>query len=398
MSRRKSSATADVIPGERIPQGVATRSRIPSSAWKMGVFATSTLLLLGLLATLIGNISFVESRTYYARFTDATGVLPGDRVRISGVEVGSVRAVRLVDVGDGRRQALVEFRVESDVPVSRDARLALRYENIVGQRYLAIEQTSGADPMAADATFPVSQTTPALSLTQLFNGFQPLLRAVDPERTNELSYEIVRAFQGESGVIEGLLRDTASLTGTLADKDAVIGRVVTNLDDVLATVGDRDRELTALIVRFRDLMVGLSSNRDVIAIELPRLGRLLDDTGGMIRDIRPPLARTVSSLAEVAEALHVDRDVLDASLKEIPRKLRLLARTGSYGSWFNFYACGVEVRLRVLGDTLYLGTPGVGANERDSVCGGADEMPPGFPSTRVGGTSAGTGTGAEVTR
>lgn len=351
------------------------RSAIPSSAYKMAVFTVVTLLLTGFLATLIGNISFSPKRTFYAEFSDATGVLHGDRVRLSGVEVGSVQGVSLVTAADGRRHARVEFQVRKDVPVFTSAHLELRFENIVGQRYLAIKESPGGRPMPTKAVFPLTQTTPALNLTELFNGFQPLLRALDPKQMNAFSYQIVRAFQGEATSIAGLLKDTASLTSTLADKDTAIGGVVTNLTKVLATVDTRDTELTALIVQFRDLMVGLSSNRETIAAELPRLTGLMGSTTGLIRDARPPLARTVRGLEQVAGTLNLTKGTLATSLREIPRKLRLMARTGSYGSWFNFYVCGAEIRINLLGGTIYLGTPGIGANEADSVCARADADP-----------------------
>ncbi|WP_183094176.1 MCE family protein [Nocardioides stalactiti] len=362
------------VPPTRLPK---KRSPIPSSAWKMAVFAAVTVVLIGLLATLIGNITFTDNRTYYARFTDATGVLKGDRVRVSGIAVGKVKGVELVEADDGRQQAILEFEVRDDVPVLRNAQLELRYENIVGQRYLAIEETAGdGEEMPEGETFGVDQTTPALNLTELFNGFQPLLRALDPKQTNELSFQIVRAFQGEAASISALLEDTATLTSTLADKDAVIGSVVTNLNDVLTSLDVRDTELTALIVEFRDLMAGLSSDRNTIVVQLSRLEELLVGTEGLLRDVRPPLKDTVRGLQRVARVLHVDRGVLAASLREMPRKLRLMARTGSYGSWFNFYVCGAELRVRLLGEDLYLGTPAISANEADSVCAGADAVPP----------------------
>jgi phospholipid/cholesterol/gamma-HCH transport system substrate-binding protein len=195
-----------------------TQSRIPSSFYKVAVFTAVTVAVIGLLATLIGNVSFVPTRTYSALFTDATGVFVGDRVRLSGVEVGRVEGLELVDDGD-RKLARLEFTVEEHVPVYRDAELQLRYENVVGQRYLAIVEKPGKRPeMAEGDTFPVRQTMPALNLTQLFNGFQPLFRALEPQDVNKLSFQLVRAFQGESANLSGLMRDTAQLTGAIADK------------------------------------------------------------------------------------------------------------------------------------------------------------------------------------
>ncbi|HSV40335.1 MAG TPA: MCE family protein [Nocardioidaceae bacterium] len=351
-------------------KGYISRSPIPASFVKVTVFATITVMLIAVLATLIGNISFAESRTYYALFSDATGVNKGDRVRLSGVEVGSIRGLKIVDV-DGRKLARLEFTVEESVPVYSDAKLQLRYENIVGQRYLAIaEQPGERAGMEAGDTFPVEQTTPALSLTELFNGFQPLFRALDPDRLNTFSYELVRALQGEAGSIQALMQDTASLTNTLADRDEVIGGVVSNLNTVLQTVGDRDEQLTALIVQFRNLMNGLAKDGDVIEASLPTLAGLLDSTTGFLTDVRPPLQSDLESLRVLSSQLYDGREELDAVLDRMPFKLRALARTGSYGSWFNFYVCGLGIELTLLDSTVNLGTPTVASNEKDTVCAG----------------------------
>lgn len=345
----------------------------PSSVYKVLTFAVITAVLIVLLGTLIGNVRFGASRTYYALFTDATGVFSGDRVRLSGVEVGAVTGLELVSSGD-RKLAKVEFTVDESVPVYPDARLELRYENIVGQRYLNISETPQERESAKDGTtFAVEQTTPALNLTELFNGFQPLFRALDPERLNTFSYELVRALQGESGSIQNLMRNTAQLTNTIADSDEVIGSVVSNLNTVLTTVGDRDEKLTALVVQFKTLMSGLADDSDVIGASLPSLSRLLDATAGTIHDVRAPLKSSIGSLNTLAGQLLEDRQVLDSSLQKLPFTMRTLARTASYGSWFNFYVCGLQVNLTLLDGTVNLGNQGLSANERGTVCAGGVE-------------------------
>lgn len=350
------------------PPTPPTQPRIPSSAYKMAVFAVVTLTLLGLLAMLVGNLSFEPRRDYAADFTDATGVVAGDRVRLSGVEVGRVTGVELRPEGDAQ-VARVSFEVDEGVPVPRDAELVLRYENIVGQRYLEIRAEPGGEVMPAGATFPTSQTTPALSLTVLFNGFQPLFRALDPDDVNRLAALIVEAVQGEGATYQQLLASTAGLTDALADKDAVIGRVVENLGLVLQTVDQRDRQLTALIVQFRDLMGGLAADRDDVAASLPGLAQLLSVSTGYLGEVRDPLRRTIAGLGDVARYLDRDRGDLDAMLKRLPFRMRQMARTGSYGSTFNYYLCGISGNIRLLGDDYLLQSPSLSANEKDTVCG-----------------------------
>lgn len=348
--------------------GIRSRSRIPSSAYKVTAFAVITLTLLGVLATLIGNVSFASERTFHAYFTDATGVAPGDRVRLSGVEVGRVSGSEIVEQNN-RQVARISFQVEKDLPVYGSATLLLRYENIVGQRYLEIREDPDAKgAMPTGATFPLGQTTPALSLTVLFNGFQPLFRALEPSKVNRLSYLLVQTLQGEGTTYQTLLRTTAQLTNTLADRDAVIGRVVDNLGAVLGTVDQRDKQLTSLIITFRQLMAGLATDRGAIAASLPGLADLLGVSTGLVRDVRGPLADDVTQLDSVAGFLDRDRGKLDTSLKRMPRHMRQLARTGSYASNFNFYLCGISMNVRLLGSAYVLQTPNLTANERDTVC------------------------------
>lgn len=348
------------------------RSRIPSSVYKMAIFTAVTVLVIGVLATLIGNISFAPTRSYSALFSDAAGVYAGDRVRLSGVEVGTVTSIDLVQVGD-QHLAKLTFAVDNTVPVFRSAKIELRFENVVGQRYLSIDEKPDAGPtMPTGATFPLSQTVPALNLTVLFNGFQPLFRALSPTDTNRLSYELVRALQGDSATFASLMRSTAQLTDALANKDAVVGQVIDSLNAVLGTVDQRDTELTGLIVQFRNLMTGLSADRTQIDSSLPSLASLLTNAQGFLIEVRSPLARNIKALNIRASGLADTRGTLAAILNRLPNRFRAMDRAGSYASLFNFYVCGLMVSVQLPAGTAVLSGPAVQANEKDTVCGGGE--------------------------
>ena len=55
-----------------------------------------------------------------------------------------------------------------------------------------------------------------------------------------------RGSGGEPHSLGRLLRSTGDITNTLADRDELIGDVITNLNVVLKTIGDRDQELSGL--------------------------------------------------------------------------------------------------------------------------------------------------------
>jgi phospholipid/cholesterol/gamma-HCH transport system substrate-binding protein len=226
----------------------------------------------------------------------------------------------------------------------------IKYRNIIGQRYVALGETDAAGPaLEAGATIPVERTRPALDLTALFNGFQPLFRALSPEDVNRLSFEIIQVFQGEGGTIESLLASTASLTSTIADRDTAIGDVIDNLNVVIGTVSERSPELIDLIGELQQLVSGLAAQREPIGEAIAAIGDLTDTTAGLLGEARPALRADIAALGDLSGNLAAESPEVDRVLRTLAPKLEALSRTVSYGSWFNFYLCVIDGEVTVDG-------------------------------------------------
>ena len=242
------------------------------------------------------------------------------------------------------------FKVDSDQPVTASTFAAIRYRNLVGQRYIALTQGVGGPSVLRDgATIPMDRTKPALDLTVLFNGFKPLFEALSPADVNKLAYEIITVFQGEGGTLESLLAHTASVTSTLASRDKVIGDLITNLNDVMVTVGKRDNQLSDLLVKLRQFVSGLSQDREAILGSLDSVSALAVQTSDLVTGIRPGLTTDVKQLRNVAGTLDRNKAEIDRALQVLPIKLNKVGRTATYGSWFNFYLCNFEGRVKLPG-------------------------------------------------
>lgn len=141
------------------------------------VFMITTGLATGVLVVTIGNLSFGSTKEYRAEFSDATGVVSGDDVRIAGVKVGNVQDVEIAD--DNR--ALVTFTVADDTRIDAATHATIKYRNLIGQRYISLGQDGQSDDVLTEGeTIPVTRTQPALDLTALFNGFKPLFERCRP--------------------------------------------------------------------------------------------------------------------------------------------------------------------------------------------------------------------------
>ncbi|MFD0854456.1 MCE family protein, partial [Actinomadura adrarensis] len=224
---------------------------------KSAIFIVVTVTATAVLAISVANTGVGGHDRYKAIFSDVTGLIEGDSIRIAGVRVGQVTDIRVVN----RRQARVEFSVDPGRKLPASTTASIKYLNLVGQRFIELDRGAGApgQVIPRGGTIPIQQTTPALNLTQLFNGFKPLFQALSPTDVNKLANEIIQVLQGEGPTMDSLLRSVASLTSTLASRDQVIGQVIDNLNDVLTTVNARSDQLAGLIVTLRRLTSGLAS-------------------------------------------------------------------------------------------------------------------------------------------
>ena len=318
--------------------------RTGPAAIKFGIFTVVTLFCTAVLGMTVANIQFKSTHKYKAIFSDATFLHHGDDVRLAGVRVGTIGSIKLHEGS----LAEVSFTVEKAVPITSTTRVEMRYRNLIGQRYLALIDAAGTpDRLPPGSTIPIERTAPALNLTQLFNGFRPLLQGLTPTDVNKLSYEIIRVLQGEGGTVDALLTQTASLTGAIADRDELVGQVIDNLNAVFGPVAERENDLTDLVIRLQQLVSGLSADRAAIGNSLVGINDLAKTTAGLLHDARPSLKVDIAELGNLAKALDTPtgKKQVDDYLKELPGRLRLTGPSVSYGSWINFYLCAVNFKV-----------------------------------------------------
>ena len=322
-----------------------------SAAIKLLIFVVTTSLATGVLALTITNARFGDTRTYSAEFTDVAGLLENDDVRVAGVRVGQVEKITLVSGNRARVSFSVNREGVFEAGLPRSTQVNIRYRNLMGQRYLALTEGPGApnEYLRPGDVIPVSQTRPALDLTVLFNGFRPLFVALDPGQVNKLAFQIVQTLQGEAGTVNSLLTHVASLTNTLANRDQVIGQVITNLNSVLGTIDQRHGQVNKMITDLRGFVSGLSADRQAIFESVEAINRLTGTTADLLQDARPSLRNDIAGLRKLTATLNANERDVEKALRNAPGRLEGLANISSYGSWFNMYICGLDARVRLPG-------------------------------------------------
>ena len=320
--------------------------RITGTAIKLGAFSLVLLLFTAIIVVVFGQMRFDRTTGYSAIFSNSSGLRAGQFVRASGVEVGKVKDVKLIEGGS---KARVDFDVDRSLELFEESTASVRYLNLIGDRYLELKRGDSDRRMPSGGTIPVERTEPALDLDALIGGFRPLFRALDPEKVNTIAQSIITVFQGQGGTINDILDQTASLTAALADRDQAIGEVIRNLNTVLDTTVRHQEQFDETLVNFERLITGLKNRADPIASSVADISDAAGTVADLLTDNRPVLQDTVGYLDAVQQPLVDQKDQLNDILSRLPSALKIIGRAGGiYGDFFNFYLCDISLKLNGL--------------------------------------------------
>jgi phospholipid/cholesterol/gamma-HCH transport system substrate-binding protein len=323
--------------------------KITGTALKLGAFSLVLLMFTAIIVVVFGQIRFDRTSGYSAEFATASGLRAGQFVRASGVEVGKVSKIELID---GGQRVRIDFDVDRALPLYQSTTAQIRYQDLIGNRYLELQrgQGEGSDRvLPPGGSIPLARTTPALDLDALIGGFKPLFRALDPEKVNNIAQSIITVFQGQGGTINDILDQTSQLTNALADRDQAIGEVITNLNTVLATTVKHQKEFDQTVNDFEVLITGLKNRADPLAQAVADISDASGTLGDLLADNRPILKDTIGHLETIQQPLIDEQAQVEDTLTKIPNALKIIGRAGGvYGDFFNFYLCDLNLKLNGL--------------------------------------------------
>ena len=318
------------------------RRSLSGLVWRLVLFAVVCGIGAFALIAVFAQLRFSEANTYNAVFASVSGLKKGNFVRIAGVEVGKITDISVRDDAT----ALVRFSADESVVLTEGTRAVIKYDDLIGGRYLALEEgTGGTRRIAYGGTIAIDHTAPALDLDALLGGFRPLFRALDPDQVNALSGQLIAALQGEGPTIGSVLNQTAALTSTLADRDDLIGQVIVNLNTVLGSFGDRSDQFATAVDSLSQLVHGLQARRSDISNAVAYADAAAGSLSDVLAQARPPLRTVVSQGDRTAGNVLADHDYFDNLLATLPDAYRVLNRQALNGDFFSFYLCDLVLKV-----------------------------------------------------
>ncbi|MEV6064433.1 MlaD family protein [Nocardia asteroides] len=283
-----------------------------------------------------------DTHRYAAVFTDVLGLRTGDDVRIAGVRVGRVDAIELVD----RRHARVTLSVQSRQRLSTTTKALIRYQNLIGQRYVALAAgDSAGEALPAGGAIPLERTESSFDVSTMLSGFEPLFSLLQPDEVNSLSETLVQALQGDGVSLSALITQAAALATTFGDRDQILGAVIGNLSEVIASLAHRSGELETLITQSRALVSGLHEQGAALDTAVTGIAESTTKLTELIGRVAPGMALAQQQASTGVALLLANGERLDRSAIELPLVLAGLARFTGNGTYANAYLCNLDVSL-----------------------------------------------------
>ena len=297
--------------------------------------------------TLLAGKPLGTTDTYRAQFSDVSGLKKGSTVRVSGVIVGKVQSVTLSRPGE----VDVQFSVNRNQAVTTSTHAVVRYANLLGQRFLALTQVGEpGSQLDAGSTIPASRTAPALSLTALFNGFQPLFASLNPSEVNHLTEEIVRMLQGQGGTVHDLFAELADFTTNLATRNDEIQQILDSFSRLARVVAKHDSGIADTITSLHQLSAQLAADDNGLDDVLDSVGGLTSSVKALLSGLRKVDPRqTTTDLAVLADTAARNDQLLSQTLVKFPEAFTTFNRVTQNGGWINAYPCTVAA--------VVIGTP-----------------------------------------
>lgn len=293
---------------------------------RYGIFVVASLALLWWIGGEIAGRGPTGGTELTASFGDVAGLVEGDDVRLGGFPVGRVKDIQVVE-GD----AVVSFGVEDDVELPVDSTVAVRWRNLIGQRYLSVVPGTAAERL--EDGDEVDRAEDVVDLGRVVNQLSPLAQAIGPEQVNRIMEALVVAFEGNEGAFDDLTADLASLAGALAERTTLLGQMQEDYATITEAIASRDQQIADMVTNLSAVSQTLDGTDQLVDRALYEFGRFAEGTEQLLVRAETDLGAVLDQLPALTGTVVADLDSVETAVRGLPAMLEAVLPTINRGPY-----------------------------------------------------------------
>jgi phospholipid/cholesterol/gamma-HCH transport system substrate-binding protein len=287
-----------------------------------------------------------------ARFENASQLVKGNLVQVSGIPAGEVEAIRLTHDGQAELTLSIDDKY---APLRRGTLPTVRQASLSGvaNRYIDLRLPGAREPEIPDGgTITQESTTTAVDLDEIFNtldeptgkDLQRLIKGLDAQHKGRgeqmnagllylnpslsASSRLFRELNADSNLLERFVVSSSKLVTDLAERRDDVSGLVDNLATTTNAIGSEQQALADSVERLPAFMRRANTTFLNLRAALDDLEPLVDDSKPVAKKLRPflaelrPLARdarpTFQDLSELLEQPGPGNDLIDLTNAQVP--------------------------------------------------------------------------------
>jgi phospholipid/cholesterol/gamma-HCH transport system substrate-binding protein len=264
--------------------------------------------------------------SYYAQFSDSGGLSKGDKVRILGMDAGTVQDLKI----DGNH-VLMKFSTGTRT-IGSESRLAIRTDTLLGKKVLEIEPR-GSRALRPGAVLALGQSTTPY---QIYDAFFDVTKAASgwnidtvKKSLNVLSQTINQTSPHLSAALDGV----AKFSDTLGKRDEQLKHLLAEARKVASVLGDRSKQINTLLRNTQELLAAFNERGRAIDGLLANVAAFSTQVQGLIKD-NPNLHHLLEQLRAVTDVLVAHKKDLAAVLTTLRNYTASLSEAVGSGPYF----------------------------------------------------------------
>ncbi|MEE6176940.1 MCE family protein [Mycobacterium sp. 050134] len=302
------------------------RALEPENRVRIGVFAIT----LVVLATAVGQtftsvpMLFAEPR-YYGEFADSGALHAGDRVRITGMDVGRVQEIKIAT-----GHVVVRFTMGDNI-IGTHSRLAIRTDTILGRKVLEIEPR-GAERLKPNGVLPLRQTTTPYQIYDAFRDATKDAAGWDVNTIREslhvLSDTVGQTYPHLSATLDGLRR----FADTVGKRDERVQHLLGETSKVAGVLGVHGDQINRLLINAQALLTAINQRAAAVDELLRNVTAVTAQVQGLLND-NPNLAAVLQQVGAVSDVLVKRKDDLVNTVSQLGKFVASLSEIVSSGPY-----------------------------------------------------------------
>ncbi len=226
----------------------------------LGAFILAGLILLTTVLFMIGNRSqaFNKHEELYVEMATVTGIAPGSKVRVSGLDAGEVRAIELPPSPAAKFRVKLEVEQKIHSIIRQDSLVSVESDGLVGDKFLMIHAGTDSSPEAAGGS-----TLPNKEPVELSAILEKVSSTVD--RVDSTIGDVRGRLDGALDAVTTTVNNTNGMVTQVRSGKGTIGMLLSDrqtagqVKQAVANVQQASTNLTQVSVQAQQLMTDVQS-------------------------------------------------------------------------------------------------------------------------------------------